>query len=353
MSEDTAMAALELTFKSPSPAIKIEFQGGEPLLNFTLIKKVVEEAQRINLVEQRDLQFVIATNLSLIDPEILDYCLENEVYLSTSLDGPEDLHNKNRPRPGKNGFELTSRGINSARQKLGSQFISALMTTTKESMPRVEEIIDEYIVHGFHSIFLRPLSPYGFAITTRQTEKYDTQQWVEFYKKGLEYIFEINARGYSFSEQYASIILRKMFSPSDPGYVDLQSPAGAGIAAVVYNYDGNVYASDEARMLAEMNDESFRLGNVHEDSYSDIFMSDVLLDLLESTLVDSVPMCSDCGFKNWCGTDPIYHHATQHDSVGNKAVSGFCSKNMAIFRHLIEILENDPVKRDVLMSWVN
>jgi hypothetical protein len=31
----------------------------------------------------------------------------------------------------------------------------------------------------------------------------------------------------------------------DPGYVDLMSPAGIGIGAVVYNYDGHVYASDE------------------------------------------------------------------------------------------------------------
>lgn len=352
MSEGTAEAALEMTFKSPSPAIKIEFQGGEPLLNFPLIKKIVHRAQKINLTEKRDLQFVIATNLSMLNDEILDFCLENDVYLSTSLDGPEDIHNKNRPRPGKNGYELTSKGILSAKKKLGDQFVSALMTTTKESMPRVKEIIDEYIAHGFNSIFLRPLSPYGFAITTRQTEKYDTEQWIDFYKEGLEYIFELNKAGYPFSEQYATIVLRKMFSPTDPGYVDLQSPAGAGIAAVVYNYDGDVYASDEARMLTEMGDNSFRLGNLSEDSYEDIFLSDVLLDVLESSIIESVPGCSDCGFKQWCGADPIYHHATQADVVGNKSNSGFCQKNMAIFRHIVSLLENDPEKRNVLLGWV-
>ena len=36
LSEENAMRALELTFQTPSPAIKIEFQGGEPLLNFDL-----------------------------------------------------------------------------------------------------------------------------------------------------------------------------------------------------------------------------------------------------------------------------------------------------------------------------
>ena len=48
MSCDTAEKALELVFRSPSPAIKIEFQGGEPLLNFPLIRFVVERAKTLN-----------------------------------------------------------------------------------------------------------------------------------------------------------------------------------------------------------------------------------------------------------------------------------------------------------------
>src|SRR6185312_14544098 len=109
-------------------------------------------------------------------------------------------------------------------------------------------------------------------------DKYDIQKWLEFYFEGLEYIIDINKQGYFFEEQYASIILRKMFNPSEPGYVDLQSPAGIGISAIVFNYDGDVYASDEARMLAEMNDKKFRLGNLIEDSYEKIIGSDILLD---------------------------------------------------------------------------
>jgi hypothetical protein len=46
-------------------------------------------------------------------------------------------------------------------------------------------------------------------------------------------------------EIYASIIAKKMLTNADPGYVDLTSPAGIGIGALVYNYDGDIYASDE------------------------------------------------------------------------------------------------------------
>ncbi|MDF5940030.1 hypothetical protein P4234_29535 [Pseudomonas aeruginosa] len=75
------------------------------------------------------------------------------------------------------------------------------------------------------------------------------------------------------------------------------SPAGAGIAAIVFNYDGSVYASDESRMLAEMGDQSFRLGNILTDSYEDIILSDALLDALEQSFTLSAPMCSDCALS--------------------------------------------------------
>ncbi len=352
MSESTADKALDLVFRSPSPAIKIEFQGGEPLLNFNLIRYVVASAKTRNIQHQKDLQFVITTNLSLLTDEVLNFCVEHSICLSTSLDGPELLHNANRPRPGKNGYQLTIDGIKKAQAALGRDKIGALMTTTEKSLPQVKSIIDTYLENNLDCIFLRPLSPYGFAIKTRQAYKYDVDRWFEFYKEGLDYVLEINKQGYRFVELYTELIVNKLLSPFSTGYVDLQSPSGAAISAIVYNYDGDIYASDESRMLAEMGDKKFRLGNVHTDSYKDIMLSDTLLDTLESTLSESIPMCADCGFLPYCGTDPVYHYATQGDVVGNKAISGFCSKNMKIFRHVISLLEDDIHARNILLSWV-
>ncbi|MGZ3762996.1 MAG: His-Xaa-Ser system radical SAM maturase HxsB, partial [Mucilaginibacter sp.] len=352
MSEETADKALDLVFKSPSPTIKIEFQGGEPLLNFKLIQYIVATAKSKNVSHKKDLRFVITTNLSLLTDEVLAFCVEHSICLSTSLDGPEELHNANRPRPGKNGFQLTIDGIKKAQAVLGRENIGALMTTTEKSLPVVKSIIDTYLENNLDCIFLRPLSPYGFAVKTRQAYKYDVDRWFDFFKEGLDYVLEINKQGHSFVELYTQLIVNKMFSPFSTGYVDLQSPSGAGISAIVYNYDGDIYASDESRMLAEMGDKKFRLGNVHTDSYADIMLSDTLLDTLESTLSESIPMCADCGFLPYCGTDPVYHYATQGDVVGNKALSGFCSKNMKIFRHIIFLLEDDAEARKILLSWV-
>jgi len=351
MSQEIADKGIEFAFRSPSRNLKFEFQGGEPLLNFKIIKYIVLKVSEINELEKRNIQFVITTNLSFINKEVLDFCSEFKILISTSLDGPEDLHNKNRPKPGKDSYQKTIEGINYCRDILGVNSISALMTTTKHSLTRVKDIIDEYINQEFNSIFLRPLSPYGFAIKTKNYYKYDADEWLKFYFEGLDYIIELNKNGYFFVEQYASIILTKMLSTSDTGYVDLQSPSGVGIGAIVFNYNGDVYVSDEARMLAEMHDQTFRIGSLISDSYEDIISSETLLDILEQTMTESMPGCSECAFQPFCGSDPVYHYATQKDIVGNKTESMFCHKNMTIFKKIINYLEDKNTK-DILRKWV-
>ncbi|ESY42954.1 radical SAM protein [Mesorhizobium sp. LNJC384A00] len=353
MSEETAEKALALIFQSPSPAIKIEFQGGEPLLNFPLIQHVVHRAEAINKVAGRSLQFVITTNLAVITDEILEFCRVHRILISTSLDGPATLHDANRPRPGKNSYELAVAGIHKARLALGHERVSALMTTTKASLPLAREIIDEYVRLDFPGIFLRPLSPYGFAVKTKLYAAYDVDRWLDFYFDGLNYILELNRNGIPFKEFYAATILTKMLTPFEPGYVDLMSPAGIGISAVVYNYDASVYASDEARMLAEMGDKTFLLGNVHENTYGEIFGSDALLDPIEQSFAGSVPMCADCAYEPFCGSDPVFHTATQGDFVGLKTRSGFCNRNMSIFKRLIDLMERDVTARELFLSWAN
>lgn len=351
MSRETAERGLDLAFRSPSPAIKIEFQGGEPLLNFDLVKEIVLEAERRNEAARKDLAFVIATNLALLDDEVLDFCGAHDVFISTSLDGPRELHNKNRPRPGRDSWERATDGIQRVRETLGRHRVSALMTTTRASLDRAKDIVDCYVEQGFDEIFLRPLSPYGFAVKTKSYSAYDVDRWLAFYAEGLDYILELNRQGVDFIERYAAIVLKKMLTNEDPGYVDLTSPSGIGIGALVYNYDGDVYASDEGRMLAEMGDTTFRLGNVHTDSYRDIMLSDALLEPLEQSFTLSAPMCGDCAFESYCGADPVYHYATSGDYVGRKPVSGFCRRNMSIFELLLDRYENDSAARAVFLEW--
>ncbi len=349
MSTEIADKSIDLALRSPSKNIKIEFQGGEPLLNFPLIKYIVLTAK--SRARNKTLSFVIATNLALINEEILTFCKKHKILISTSLDGPRDIHNANRPRQGGNSYERAVEGILLVREHLGIDAVSALMTTTKNSLGRVKEIIDEYLKYSFPGIFLRPLSPYGFALKTKTYAAYDAERWHEFYLEGLEYIIDLNKKGLKFREYYTSTIMTKMFTSQEPGYVDLMSPSGIGIGAVVYNYDGLVYASDESRMLAEMGDSSFELGNVLYNSYEDIFLNSKLLDPIEDSFAYSVPMCNDCAFETYCGADPVFHHARYKDFIGRKPESEFCNRNMKIFKYVIGRMEADPYVKRLFMSW--
>lgn len=351
MSEATAEKALGVALQSPGSQIKIEFQGGEPLLNFQLIAKIVENAKLSAPKTGKKIEFVIASNLALLTDDILAFCKRNDILLSTSLDGPADLHNRNRPRPGGNSYELAVKGIKAAQRVLGADRVGALMTTTEPSLDRVEEIIDEYIALGLDGIFLRPLSPYGFAVKTKQIRKYDAQRWLDFYVRGLRYILDINRRGQNFFEFYTLLLLRRILTDQPIGYVDLRSPAGIGLGALVYNYDGKVFASDEGRMLAEMGDRTFELGHVERDDYRSLILSDKLVNLIGSSLSQCAPECLNCVFESHCGADPVYHHATQSDPVGLKPLSGFCARQKGVMRTILDLLDYSPQDAAVLRRW--
>lgn len=352
MSFDTADKAIDFTFRSPAKYLKIEFQGGEPLLNMPLLRHIVEKSRTRAIQDSRTVEYVVCTNLNLIDDEMLNFFRDHDIFVSTSLDGPRDLHNVNRPNPDCDSYDATVTGIARTIKLLGRDRISALMTTTNASISQPRAIVDEYLRMGFRSMFFRIINPYGLAARNRAATSYSVQEWLHFYKEALTYILELNRSGVYFREEYAALILKKMLTPYSTGFVDLQSPAGIGDGVVVFNYDGEVYASDESRMLAEMGDYHFRLGNLQKNTYEEVMFSDKLIDTLRVTMSEGVPQCCDCGLQPFCGSDPVRHYRTQGDIVGFKPTSEFCIKNMGIIKHLIRLLEDDPGASEVLTSWI-
>jgi His-Xaa-Ser system radical SAM maturase HxsB len=353
MSEATAEKSIALMFDSPSPHVTLELQGGEPLLAFDMIRYIVPRAKEQARVRGKGLDIVVTTNLACATDEMLTYLRDEGVKVSTSLDGPAFLHNKNRPRPGNDSHERAIDGIERARKIVGASNVAALMTTTAASLDHVEEIIDEYVLHEFHTIFLRPISPYGFALKTKRKTGYEMERFLDFYKRGLDHILVINRSGYRLAEIYSQILLAKILTPQGTGYVDLQSPAGEAWNVLVYNYDGDVFASDESRMLAEMQDWTFRLGNVHKHNRRSLFTSQAALNMFEASCNQSLAGCSDCAFQSYCGADPIYHHATQGDMYGHRPTSGFCQRNMEVIKHLFSYIHEDhPLTMGIFWSWL-
>jgi His-Xaa-Ser system radical SAM maturase HxsB len=353
MTAETAEKSIDLMLASPGQFLTMELQGGESLLAFPRVERMVRSARRKAAALGKDLDVVVTTNLAHLNEEMLSFFKEENVKVSTSLDGPAFIHNKNRPRPDGDSYERTVAGIDRCREELGTDRVAALMTTTRHSLGYPKQIIDEYVSRDFHSLFLRPISPYGFAVKTRKKTGYNIDLFLDFYKSGLEHILEINRRGYYLVEVYTKLLLTKMLTPFGTGYVDLQSPAGAAWNVLVYNYDGSVFASDESRMLAEMHDLTFKLGNVHTHTRTELFSSDAFHTLLEWGCNEGLPGCSDCAFQPYCGSDPIFHQATQGDPCGLRPTSDFCRRNMEVMRYLFDIIrKNDLDVMRIFWSWI-
>jgi len=121
------------------------------------------------------------------------------------------------------------------------------------------------------------------------------------------------------------------------------------------NYDGDVYASDESRMLAEVGDYTFRLGNVLEDDYESIFFGETMQTISAAACNESLAGCSDCAYQTYCGADPVRRWRTQHDIFGNRTSDGYCKKNMSIIKSLLQLVEDANSDLDlerILWAWV-
>ncbi|MEX1366598.1 MAG: His-Xaa-Ser system radical SAM maturase HxsB, partial [Nannocystaceae bacterium] len=252
MSKQTADKAIDLVLSSTSPFVTIEFQGGEPLVNYEVVQYVVQTATERNRKVGKQLEFTMVSNFGLMTEERLEWLLAHRVQLCTSVDGPEALHNAQRKLPTGDAHQLTVhwiRRINERYRELGLDptlyHVEALLTTTRATLPLWKEVVDTYVGLGCRSLFLRALDPFGFAERTRRRLDYPRTEYLSFYRSAVDYMLELNAQGVEILERYAAIFLTKILGGADPNFLDLRSPAGAGIGALAYDYDGRIYTCDE------------------------------------------------------------------------------------------------------------
>jgi His-Xaa-Ser system radical SAM maturase HxsB len=357
----TAEHIVDFIFQSPADSITIEFQGGEPLANFDTLKRVLEYSLEKNRTHNKRLMFSLVTNLSLMDEEKFKYLTGNKVQICTSLDGPEKLHNSLRKLKEGSAYKKSvewMRKINHAYHEMGLDpnvyHVEALLTVTRESLVHYRDIVDEYVSHGLKAIFLRPLQPYGYAKNTVNKIGYSGKDFLDFYVKNLDYIIELNRKGVEILERTAAIFLVKILSEYDPNFLDLRSPCGAGIGQLAYNYDGNIFTCDEGRMLYQMGDDSFMIGNVKNSSYSDVVFHETVRAISVASCLDCIPGCSDCAFKPYCGVCPVYNYAEQGNIFGIMSSNEKCVIQRGIMDYLFSLLEkNDPVIIDIFNKWIS
>jgi His-Xaa-Ser system radical SAM maturase HxsB len=350
MSFDIAAATARTIMSSPSREITVEFQGGEPVLAWDTIRFMVDYIRLLNVKTGKSITFVLCTNLVLLNQEMIDYIDKRGIEVSTSLDGPADLHDFHRHFPNGSAHAIFLKNLKLLESKTGKK-ASPLLTVTRNNLGTLRRVIDHYIELERNSIFIRPLNPFGRA-TLDQTLGYSTEEFTEAYIDAVEYILEINRKGKDFREFFITLLLKRIFTPFDDGFVDFKFPAGAGLSVLVYNVNGDVYPSDEGRMMATSGDTRLIMGNVQSMSGEAIRNSPVAKSILISSLPSLLPGCSTCPYAPYCGVDPIRVYAETGD-FAQFSESNECRKNRTILRWLFNKIRNaDAPLEHIFHGWV-
>lgn len=347
----TARKTVDTIFRTPNNLVTIEFQGGEPLVNWPVVKFIVEYARKKNEKAGKNLFITLVSNLSLLTEEKYKFLTKNRVIFCTSLDGPKELHNKNRPSPGRDSFEATTKWIKRIqehqREDADLYHVSALLTVSKFSLAYPREIIDTYRKFGFAGIHLRPLSFLGLSGKMRSRIGYSVREFLKYWRKTMDYIIALNLKGVEFSERGSRIMLQKIMTERDPGFLDLRSPCGAGIGQMLYNYDGKVYTCDEGRMLGN---DTFLIGNVKKDSYKEIVSHDTVKSLCVASLLENLP-CDHCAYKPYCGVCPVLNYALYGDIFTSLPSCEMCQLHQGMLDYLFKKLQNKEIA-EVFNNWV-
>ncbi|HAH31625.1 MAG TPA: His-Xaa-Ser system radical SAM maturase HxsB [Elusimicrobia bacterium] len=353
-----AKKSVDFAFQTTAPGLTIEFQGGEPLLNWAVLKKTVSYARKKEKLSGKRLNLGLVSNFSRMTEGYARFLLENEVSLCTSLDGPADLHNRNRICSGGNAHVSVRKWLRyftrrNTGQGAGYRIFkpSALLTVTKFSLGRAPEIIDEYAGLGLEDVFIRPLSPIGYAKNSWSAIGYTAADFVAFYKESLGYILKLNRKGAVIREKMAAMLLEKIIGFSDPGYLDMRCPCGAAVGQIAYNYNGDLYTCDEGRMAAWEGDDLFKIGNVFRDSYKKAVSCSTARSCVAASELHLQPACSRCAYSPYCGVCPVYNYEAQGSLWGNMPANERCAFMKGIFGILFSKLKNSK-DREILQKWV-
>jgi uncharacterized protein len=105
MGYETGCLSVEFLIKRSGPRrdLEITFFGGEPLLNFPLVRELVAYCRGRETDTGKRFSFQLTTNCTLLNDEIIAFLVEHEFAVMLSLDGPPELHDIHRKDLGGHG----------------------------------------------------------------------------------------------------------------------------------------------------------------------------------------------------------------------------------------------------------
>ncbi len=126
MSFDVAKRAVDflISMSGSRQHCEIDFFGGEPLLNWDVVKQTVEYIESIQDKHGKIFKLTLTTNGMLLTQDKIDYVNEHDMSLVLSLDGREDVHNSMRPSSGgRDTYQTVAKNlVNAVKQRDGREY---------------------------------------------------------------------------------------------------------------------------------------------------------------------------------------------------------------------------------------
>lgn len=322
----------------------IEFTGGEPLLNFSVIRHTVEYAQR-KYGDYLNAEFIMQSNLSLLNDDIIEYCKIHKINIGISCDGFESVHDHQRPFINKKGsFYKVKENILKLIDKYPQNMGAVITVVTQDSVKKMPEIFLYLYLLGFKEINLRPM-----AILGRANKNHKRKPFYKYYINGLFTILTdvitpiYLEKNEIIQEHFLSRTFLHLFQ-SYHSFMCERSPCGGAKNICITMPDGDVFPCNQST-----EDKRLLLGNIRNDSFSYLLNSERAISLQKRTL-ENIDECNECVFRNWCGS-PCPHEALV--KYGNiMAKSAECDFFKERYTSALKGLVNDEFDLEVISRLV-
>ena len=275
--------------------LEVDFFGGEPLMNFDVVKQLVAYARSIEKEKNKNFRFTLTTNGVLIDDDVIDFANKEMSNVVLSLDGRKEIHDRFRVDYAGNGswekiVPKFQRLVN-ARGKKGYYMRGTFTHANPDFLEDIRTMLDL----GFTELSMEPVvtAPNDPSALTEA----DRRIVMEQYEKLAELMLKRDAEGKPFTFYHYMIDLK-----GGPCIYKRISGCGSGTEYMAVTPWGDLYPCHQF-----VGDEKFKLGDIWHGVSNTAIQNE-----FASCNVYAREECRDCWARLYCsgGCAANAYHAT-------------------------------------------
>jgi uncharacterized protein len=236
MDVDTAKTSVDYLFAQSEgrKSVHITFFGGETLMNFPLLRQIVDYSTEQAARKSMKIDFSLTTNATLLTPQIIDFLAVNRVGVTVSIDGPKEMNDKFRVfSNGRGSYEIMEPKVRELLARHHTRPIAARVTMTSGAMDALK--IYRHLKHdlGFHEVGFAPVttSPDRLYSINEPGMHHVFSQFGELAKEYLQFALRGELHGFS----NVSDTLAELHQG-----VNKSHPCGAGLGLIGVGPSGDI-----------------------------------------------------------------------------------------------------------------